>query len=70
MPKLRLGTFSDRELAVLRLVAEGHGNAEIGRLLGRAEDTVRHQLRTAMERTGSRNRAEVVVRAYLMGYVW
>jgi DNA-binding NarL/FixJ family response regulator len=50
---------------VLRLVAEGCTNAQIGTSLHRSEKTVRNQLTAIYRKLGAGNRAEAVAH-YLM----
>lgn len=55
--------LSDRELEVVRLVAQGATNPRIARELYVSESTVKYHLRTAMRKLGARDRAELVYRA-------
>jgi len=50
-------TLGDRELRVLRLVAEGYSNSEIATELGWSEHTVKNALYDLMATLGVRNRA-------------
>ncbi|CAG6396043.1 response regulator transcription factor [Streptomyces cocklensis] len=47
-----------RERDVLTAAADGSVNADVARLLGLSEGTVRNYLSTAIQKTGARNRAE------------
>src|ERR671922_113776 len=49
---------TDRELAVLALVADGLSNARIGSLLHVSENTVKFHLRNLYQKLGTRNRME------------
>lgn len=49
--------LSRRELEVLRLAAQGHGNAEIARILFISVSTVRKHMEHIFDRTGVRTRA-------------
>lgn len=49
-----------RERQVMRLVANGHTNAGIGRLLGIHKVTVERHLRNAYTKLGARDRAQAV----------
>ena len=51
-----VGSLSDRQLEVLRLVAEGHSYEEIGRRLFISANTVKFHLRSIYMRLGVRNR--------------
>ncbi len=51
-----LGSLSERQLEVLRLVAEGHSYQEIGRRLFISANTVKFHLRSIYMRLGVRNR--------------
>lgn len=49
--------LTPRETEVLRLVAQGCGNEEIGRRLGIGTHTVKNHMTTAMRRLGAKDRA-------------
>ncbi len=56
-----------RERDVLAYVAEGHGNREIGQLLGISEHTVKFHLASIYGKLGVGNRMEAVQQALRMG---
>ena len=59
--------LTDRELEVLRLIAEGHSNAEISQRLYLALSTVKgHNLRI-FNKLQAQNRTEAVARARELG---
>ncbi|MET8577396.1 response regulator transcription factor [Streptomyces sp. NPDC005012] len=58
-----------RQTSVLRLMAEGHGNADIALLLGCSEHTVKNVIYELMTRLQARNRAHAVARAVRQGLV-
>jgi DNA-binding CsgD family transcriptional regulator len=58
-----------RELDVLSHVAEGHGNREIGDLLGISEHTVKFHLASIYGKLGVGNRTEAVQHALRMGLI-
>lgn len=58
-----------RQISVLRLMAEGHGNADIARLLGCSEHTVKNVVYEVMARLQARNRAHAVAHAVRGGLV-
>lgn len=61
--------LSERELEVLRLIAEGHSNAEIGQRLYLALSTVKgHNLRI-FNKLQAENRTEAVARARQLGLI-
>jgi len=64
-----LGALTARELDVLRLVARGMTNAEIGRHLRVTEATVKTHLNRIMAKLGLASRAQAVVVAYETGLV-
>jgi DNA-binding NarL/FixJ family response regulator len=55
--------LSRRELEVLRLVAEGRSNREIGELLFISSNTAANHVRSILQKTGAANRAEAVAYA-------
>jgi two-component system nitrate/nitrite response regulator NarL len=59
--------FSTREREVLKGVALGQSNKEIGRDLGLAEVTIKLHLRNLFRKMGARSRAEVAVMAVRAG---
>lgn len=56
-----LGAFSAREAAILRLVAKGKLNREIGSTLGMTEGTVKWYLQGIYDKLGVRRRAQVAI---------
>lgn len=61
--------LTDRELEVLRIVAEGLPLKEIARRLFLAHGTVRNHLSVIMRKTGARNRLEAVRQAQRAGWL-
>jgi two-component system, NarL family, response regulator NreC len=64
-----VGPLSDRERDVLRLLAVGHTNSEIGQLLGIAQRTVESHRTHILRKLGIRSRAELVRYAVEAGIV-
>ncbi|MFJ6982547.1 MULTISPECIES: LuxR C-terminal-related transcriptional regulator [unclassified Streptomyces] len=58
-----------RQASVLRLMADGHANADIARLLGCSEHTVKNVIYEVMSRLQVRNRAHAVAHAVRHGLV-
>lgn len=58
-----------RQTSVLALMADGHGNADIARLLGCSEHTVKNTIYELMGRLQARNRSHAVARAILTGLI-
>ena len=56
-------TLSERELSVVRLVAKGRTNQEIGKELGISTSTIKSHLVRIALKLGVHGRAEVVYRA-------
>jgi DNA-binding NarL/FixJ family response regulator len=67
----RRGTvaLTERELQVLRGMADGHSNAEIGRELFVSEDTVKTHARRLFRKLGARDRAHAVAAGFRAGLV-
>jgi DNA-binding NarL/FixJ family response regulator len=65
----RLGTLTERELDVLRLMARGASNQEIAEQLYLAETTIKTHVGTLFTKLGARDRAAAIVFAYDAGLV-
>jgi DNA-binding NarL/FixJ family response regulator len=65
----RLGELTDRELAVLRNLAEGKSNAEIGAAIHLSEATVKTHITRVLSKLGLKSRVQAVVWAYESGLV-
>jgi DNA-binding NarL/FixJ family response regulator len=61
--------LTERELAVLRLVAGGYSNKEIGRALGIADGTVKNHLSEILQKLEARDRTHAVFRAIAGGFL-
>lgn len=59
--------LSERELEVVRLVAQGATNGQAARDLYVSESTIKYHLRTAMRKLGVKDRTELVYRASAQG---
>ncbi len=60
---LPLGTFSDRELGILRLIQQGHSNQNIGELLFLSLSTVKWHNQNIFSKLDVQRRTEAVARA-------
>ena len=60
---LHTAPVTAREYDVLRLVAAGHTNAEIGTELNLSVNTVKSYLRTVMHKLAARNRTQLIANA-------
>jgi DNA-binding NarL/FixJ family response regulator len=56
-------SFSEREVAILRLLAGGYSNKEIARSLFLAEGTVKNYVSTILDKLGTRDRTRAVLKA-------
>lgn len=57
------GTFTDREIGILRLLAGGYSNKEIARSLSLAEGTVKNYVSDILAKLGTRDRTRAVLKA-------
>ena len=62
-------SLSNRELEVLKLVAEGYGNKEIAKKLGLSFYTVKSHLARMSKVMGTGDRAGMVGRAFRKGII-
>jgi DNA-binding NarL/FixJ family response regulator len=65
----RLSRLTDRELEVLRLIARGMSNAEIGQVLFLSEATVKTHVGRLLTKLGCRDRVQAVVFAFRTGFI-
>jgi DNA-binding NarL/FixJ family response regulator len=61
--------ITERQLEVLRIVARGRTNREIGLVLGISERTVRNHMREILRRLSTRDRTHSVVVAIGSGWI-
>lgn len=61
--------LSDRELAMLRLLAQGYSNRQIADALSLAESTVKNNLSALFQKLGVRDRTQAVIYAISHGLV-
>lgn len=64
-----VGRLSERELEVLRLVAEGRDNAQIAEQLFLSPTTVKHHVSSILEKLGVSNRVQAAIQALRSGVV-
>jgi len=63
------GTFSEREVGILRLMAGGYSNKEIARSLDLAEGTVKNYVSDILDKLGTRDRTRAVLKAITLRIV-
>jgi DNA-binding NarL/FixJ family response regulator len=62
-------TLSEREVQVLKLMAEGDRNRDIGERLSISEDTVKVHIRHIMDKLGAKDRTQAVSIAIRRGVI-
>jgi DNA-binding NarL/FixJ family response regulator len=60
-------SLSEREIEVLRLVAEGLSNKAVAQSLSISENTVKYHMRNILQKLGAQNRTEAVTHAIRAG---
>ena len=66
-PSVRAADLSRRELEVLRLLAAGESNSQIGRRLGLSTHTIERHVANLYRKIGARGRADAVAHALRHG---
>ena len=66
-PPSSVGTLTDREMDVFRLISQGMSNAEIGRELYIGDTTVKTHVTRLLQKLEVRDRAQAIVLAYQTG---
>lgn len=67
-PAARYGReLTERQLAVLRLIAQGNSNGEMARVLGVSPNTIRSHILAILAKLGARNREHAVHLAHRDG---
>ena len=66
-PALDAAGLTRREREILALVAAGHSNARLGRMLWVTEQTIKFHLSNIYRKLGVSNRTEAAARAYSLG---
>jgi DNA-binding NarL/FixJ family response regulator len=62
-------SLSPREREVLRLMAAGYSNREIGELLEMVEGTVKNHVSNILGKLGVRDRTRAVLKAFELGWL-
>src|SRR5438128_123328 len=65
----RVSGLTEREIQVLRLVADGHNTAEIARQLAYSERTIKNVIQDVITRFQLRNRSHAVAYAVRQGFI-
>lgn len=66
---LSLEALTDKELAILQLMAAGYSNKEIANALSKSEGTVKNQCSTILSKLGVRDRTRAVLLALELGLI-
>ena len=61
--------LTPREVEVLRLIAGGYSNREVGQMLGTSAGTIKNHTSTILSKLGVRDRTRAVLKALERGYI-
>ena len=61
--------LTEREVEVLRLMASGYSNREIGDALGIGEGTIKNHISNILSKMGVRDRTRAVLKGFELGYL-
>lgn len=61
--------LTEREIEVLRLMASGYSNREIGDALGIGEGTIKNHISNILSKMGVRDRTRAVLKGFELGYL-
>jgi DNA-binding NarL/FixJ family response regulator len=67
--EVAIETLTARELEVLRLMAAGMSNREIGRLLSMVEGTVKNHVSNILSKLHVRDRTRAVLKSFELGWL-
>ena len=62
-------TLSEREIEILRLVAEGYSNQDVSRKISLSENTVKYHIKNILQKLNAHNRIEAVTIAMRKGWL-
>ncbi|MDQ2809322.1 MAG: response regulator transcription factor [Chloroflexota bacterium] len=68
-PPISTSGLTEREAAVMQLIATGHSNKEIGGQLSLAENTVKHHVSNILQKLGLADRTQLAIHAHQHGLV-
>jgi DNA-binding NarL/FixJ family response regulator len=69
VPSSQNAALSERELEILKLIARGDSNREIGETLGVSENTVKKHVRNILDKVHTRTRVEAALYAVRKGLI-
>ncbi|SDO67749.1 response regulator transcription factor [Clostridium gasigenes] len=67
-PKISSGKFTEREVEIIKAIAEGLSNKEVGKKLFISDGTARNYITTILDKTGLEHRTQIAIQ-YLKGNI-